>query len=81
MNKPAKFGKSAKLVAVGNSTGLILPKEVMAKLRVRVGDMLTIVETSDGIELRVYDPDFDQQMEVAREVMARRRAALRELAK
>lgn len=75
MNKPLK------LVAVGNSTGVILPKEVLARLKVDKGDALYLVETPDGLELRAHDPEFEQQMAVAREVMRRRRAALRELAK
>jgi len=75
MNKPLK------LVAIGNSTGVILPKEVLARMRVDRGDSLSLAETPDGIELRVTDPAFDAQMAVARDVMKRRRAALRELAK
>jgi putative addiction module antidote len=75
MNKPLK------LIPVGNSTGLILPKEILARLRVEQGDSLSVVVTADGVELRARDPEFDAQMEVARGVMRRRRAALRELAK
>ncbi|HEX8445703.1 MAG TPA: AbrB/MazE/SpoVT family DNA-binding domain-containing protein [Sphingomonas sp.] len=75
MNKPVK------LVAVGNSTGVILPKEVLAKLQVAQGDTLSVTATQDAIELRRHEADFEEQMEVAREVMHRRRAALRELAK
>lgn len=75
MNKPLK------LIPIGNSTGVILPKEVLARLRVGQGDSLTIVETPEGLELRPLDPEFERQMEVAREVMQRRRKALRELAK
>lgn len=75
MNKPLK------LIKIGNSTGVILPKEVLARLRVEQGDSLSTVETPAGIELRAADPDFDEQMRVAREVMRKRRDALRELAK
>ncbi len=70
-----------KLKAVGNSTGVILPKEVLAKLRVGQGDSLHVVETERGIELTPYDPEFERQMEAARKIMKKRRAVLRELAK
>jgi putative addiction module antidote len=75
MNKPLK------LIPIGNSTGLILPKDVLARLRVGQGDSLSVVDTQDGVELRAHDPEFEDQMRVAREVMQRRRKALRELAK
>jgi len=75
MNKPLK------LIAIGNSTGVILPKDVLARLRLEQGDAVSVVETPGGVELRAHDPEFEQQMEAAREVMRRRRDALRELAK
>jgi len=70
-----------KLTAIGNSTGVILPKEILAKLDVDKGDQLFVVETSNGIELTPYDPDFETQVEAARKIMKKRRSALRELAK
>ena len=73
--------KPLKLVAIGNSTGVVLPKDVLARLKVGQGDTLSVVETQDGFELRVHDPAFEDQMAIARDVMRRRRAALRELAK
>lgn len=75
MNKPLK------LIPIGNSTGVILPKEVLNRLRVAQGDAVSVAETPGGIELRPYEPDFEEQMAVARAVMERRRRALRELAK
>ena len=70
-----------KLTQIGNSVGLILPKEMLAKLGVAKGDTLYAVETDGGIRLTTSDPEFEAQMEVAREMMKRRRAVLRELAK
>mgnify|MGYP002725663551 FL=1 len=70
-----------KLKAVGNSTGVILPKEVLTKLQVEKGDDLYVVETPDGITLTPYDPEFEHQMEIARKIMKKRRSVLRELAK
>jgi len=72
---------SLKLKAVGNSTGLILPKEVLARLHVAKGDSLYVIETPNGIELTPYDPEFERQMEGARKIMKKRRSVLRELAK
>jgi len=70
-----------KLNRIGNSVGVILPKDVLAKLRVREGDKLYLTEAPDGYRISQYDPEFARQMEVAEEVMRRRRDALRELAK
>jgi putative addiction module antidote len=70
-----------KITAIGNSAGIILPKEVLAQLGVDKGDSLSVVTTPNGIELSAYDPTFDEQMKIARDIMARYRNALRELAK
>ncbi|MCX7376420.1 MAG: AbrB/MazE/SpoVT family DNA-binding domain-containing protein [Alphaproteobacteria bacterium] len=70
-----------KLTQIGNSVGLILPKELLAKLGVTKGDTVYAIETENGIRLTTGDPEFESQMEVAREIMKRRRAVLRELAK
>jgi putative addiction module antidote len=70
-----------KLTQIGNSVGVILPKELLAKLGVAKGDTLYAIETEDGIRLTTADPEFAAQLEVAREIMKRRRAVLRELAK
>lgn len=73
--------KPLKIIKIGNSAGVILPKEILARLRVELGDELFLSETDSGVALTRNDPDFEEQMKVAREVMVRRRAALRELAK
>ena len=70
-----------KLKAIGNSTGVTLPKQLLAKLNVEQGDSLFVVETPNGIELRPRDPEVEQRMEVARKIMKQRRAVLHELAK
>ncbi len=70
-----------KLTTVGSSTGVVLPKEALAKLNVAKGDVLYLTEAPDGYRLTPYDPDFERQMELARQVMRSRRNALRELAK
>ena len=70
-----------KLQKIGNSAGLILPKDLLAHLDVEIGQTISVRKTPKGLELRASDADFDEQMAIAREVMARRRRALRELAK
>lgn len=69
-----------KLTTVGNSVGVILPKEVLEKLRVSKGDTLYAVETPNGIELTPYNPEFAKQMELAEKVMREDRDVLRKLA-
>ena len=70
-----------KITKIGNSAGIILPREVLAHLNVELGESLSLVTTPRGIELSAEEPDFEAQMAAAREVMARRKRALRELAK
>jgi len=70
-----------KLTQIGNSVGVILPKEVLARLKVGKGDTLYVTDSPDGVRLTPHDPAFEAQMKAAREIMKRRRAVLRELAK
>lgn len=70
-----------KVTTVGNSTGLVLPKEVLARLKIAKGDVVYLTEAPDGYRITPYDPDFERQMDLARRVMRERRDALRELAK
>ncbi len=69
-----------KITTVGNSAGVILPKELLARLRMEKGDELYVLETPDGIKLTAYDPTFAEQMAVAEEIMHERRTLLRKLA-
>ena len=71
---------SVKVVAVGNSTGVILPKEVVQRLRVEKGDTLYLLETPNGIELTPYDREFAAQIEIAERVMREDRDVLKKLA-
>jgi putative addiction module antidote len=70
-----------KLTQIGNSVGVILPKEILARLKVGKGDSLFVTDLPDGVALRPYDTEFAEQMELAREIMRKRRNVLRELAK
>lgn len=69
-----------KITTVGNSVGVVLPRELLAKLRVEKGDSLYVTELPDGIKLAAFDPEFAAKMEVAEQVMRRRRNLLRRLA-
>lgn len=71
---------SIKVVQIGNSVGVILPKEVAAKLKVAVGDKLSVTETPGGIKLSAYDERHEKVMEVARRVMRKERDVLKKLA-
>ena len=70
-----------KLTKIGNSVGVIIPKEVLARLDVDAGDTLYLTESPDGLRVTPYDPDFERHMASARKIMKKRRNALRELAK
>ncbi|MCA1626081.1 MAG: AbrB/MazE/SpoVT family DNA-binding domain-containing protein [Acidobacteria bacterium] len=72
--------KTLKIVTVGNSVGVILSKEILEKLRVQKGDSIFVIETSQGIELTPYNPEFATQMKIAEQVMSEDRDALRKLA-
>ena len=70
-----------KVTAIGNSAGVVLPKEILSRLRLEKGDVLYATEIPGGIQLMPYDPKFEQQMEVAEKVMRKDRDLLRKLAK
>ena len=70
-----------KIIQIGNSLGVTLPKEMLAVLKAEKGDELTLTPAPDGFRLSTYDSEKAHQLEVARKVMKKRRHALRELAK
>ena len=70
-----------KVSQIGNSLGVILPKEIITQLRVEKGDALWLVEGPNGYHLTPYNPELSSQMEVARGIMKRRRHVLHELSK
>jgi putative addiction module antidote len=71
---------TVKVTTVGNSTGIVLPKELLERLRVGKGDRLYVIETPSGIELTPYDPAFAAQMREAEEIMREDRDVLKKLA-
>jgi putative addiction module antidote len=70
-----------KLKSIGHSVGVIIPKDVLAKLGLGEGETLYGIETPEGLRLSTSDPVFEEQMAVARRIMKERWAVLRELAK
>ena len=70
-----------KITTIGNSAGIILPRELMTRLRVDKGDSLYATELPDGVKLTPFDPELSDQMEVAERVMREDRNVLRKLAK
>ena len=71
---------SLKVTTIGNSAGIVLPRELLAKLRVEKGDTLYVTETPNGIELSAYQPEFAAQMDAAEIIMRENRDALKKLA-
>ena len=70
---------TVRVTTVGNSLGIILPKEVLARLRIAKGDTLHLLETVDGIQLCAYDPNFERQVELIDQVARSQRDVLRAL--
>jgi len=70
-----------KLRKVGNSLGIVLPKEVLSHLKVAEGDTMTLTEAQDGVRLTASNPEFAKTMAVFESLNRRYRNTLRELAK
>ena len=71
---------TTKVIAIGNSAGIIFPKEILARLNVQKGDLLYITDGPEGVRLTPFDQEFATQMEAAREVMRENRDVLQRLA-
>ena len=70
-----------KLTQIGNSVGVILPREVLARLKLEKGDTVYVTDTPDGFALTPFDPSFEEQLELGREFMREYRDTFRALAK
>jgi putative addiction module antidote len=71
---------TTKIIAIGNSAGVILPIETLERLNVRKGDTVYITVTPQGLQLTPFDEEFAAQMESAREIMRQNRDVLKRLA-
>ena len=74
------MASAVKITTIGNSVGIILPKEVLLKLKVAKGDSLYLLDTPEGVTLSPYDQDFTEEMEAAKRVMKKNRDVLHRLA-
>lgn len=70
-----------KLTTMGTSTGVVIPREMLTRLKVAKGDTLFAVETPSGYILTPYDPEVEEQLALGRELMGDYRETLRALAK
>ena len=73
--------QALKLTQIGNSVGLILPKEVLTRLKLEKGDMVYLTDAPGSVNLSPHDQEFSDQMDLARQIMKEHRDVLRELAK
>ena len=71
---------TTKVIAIGNSAGIILPKEFLARLNVQKGDSICLSETPHGAHLTPYDEQFTRKLEATQRVMRKYRDSLRKLA-
>lgn len=76
-----KRGGALKVRKIGNSLGVVLPKETLAQLRVGEGDELHVTETETGLHLHRKDDEFEAHMRIVEKIMARYPNTLRALAK
>lgn len=70
-----------KLTTMGTSTGAVIPKEMLARLKVEKGDTLYAIETPEGYLLTPYDPTIDEQLKAGRQFMKQYRDTFKALAK
>lgn len=70
-----------KLTTIGTSTGAVIPKEMLARLKVKKGDSLYAIETPEGYLLTPYDPAIDEQLKAGEQFMKEYRDTFRALAK
>ena len=70
-----------KLTAVGTSTGVVIPKEMLSEMKLEKGDRVFATKTPDGYLLTPFDPEVERQIEAGREIMKEYRETMRALAK
>ena len=73
--------QALKITTVGNSSGVVLPKDILEKMKVSKGDSLYLVEEQDGYKITPYNKEFIEQMDLAEEIMREDRDALKVLSK
>lgn len=73
------MNRALKITRIGNSAGVVLPKELLSRLRVGPGDTIYATEAPDGVRLTAADPEFEEQMKLAETIMREDRGILRVL--
>lgn len=73
--------QTLKLTQIGNSVGVILPKETLARLKLEKGDTVFVSDTPEGLTLTPYDPSLEAQLEAGRDFMREFRDTFHALAK
>jgi putative addiction module antidote len=68
-----------KVIRIGNSLGVVLPREIVAELAVEKGDRLYLTRSPEGYRLTRSDPEFERRVALARRIVSKRHNALREL--
>jgi putative addiction module antidote len=71
----------AKITQVGNSSGIVLGREILAKLHAERGDEVFLIETEDGYRIVSYNPEFEKQMLLAKKLLKKYRDVFHMLAK
>jgi putative addiction module antidote len=71
---------TVKITTIGNSVGIILPREVLNRLHVEKGDMLYVTDSPEGVQLTPYNAAFAQKLEALEQVMRENRDVLKKLA-
>ena len=70
-----------KLTQIGNSVGVILPKEALLRLKLEKGQSVFLTDTPEGYALTPYDPELEEQIQAGREFMREFRDTFHQLAK
>jgi putative addiction module antidote len=81
LDKYGGFVAVLKLTQVGTSTGIVIPKEMLNRLKVGRGDTLFAIETPSGYLITPYDPDVEEELRLGREFMLKYRETFKALAK
>ncbi len=78
---PVEAYGALKVIRIGNSLGVVLPREIVADLAVEKGDRLYLTRSPEGYRVTKSDPEFERRVTLARRLISKRHNALRELSK
>jgi putative addiction module antidote len=81
MNKPENLAKQIEIIKIGDGAGIVLPPELLERLQLDIGDLLSMNQTNEGISLSAGDTEFAEAMKMAEGIMDEDRDILSVLAK